>query len=203
MSSPPPSKGAPRRQRLSREDRRRQLVATAWHMIGDSGADALSLGRLAEQAGITKPVVYGHFGTREGLLAALYSDYDERQSETMDSALASSDDTLDAKASVIADCYVECVLRQGREIPAILAALAGSPEMERLKRDFQLGFIEECRSILAPFAGAKGVGTAALWAMLGSAESLSHAAAAGDIADVEARMELRAIIVAMVARSAA
>jgi hypothetical protein len=95
------------------------------------------------------------------------------------------------------------VLRQGREIPAILAALAGSPEMERLKRDFQLGFIEECRSILAPFAGAQGIGTAGLWAMLGSAESLSHAAAAGDIADGEARAELRAIIMAMVARSAA
>lgn len=171
-------------------------------MIGDSGADALSLGRLAEQAGITKPLVYGHFGTREGLLAALYSDFDERQSMTMDAALASSEDTLDAKASVIADCYVECVLRQGREIPAILAALAGSPEMERLKRDFQLGFIEECRAILAPFAGPDGVGTAALWAMLGSAESLSHAAAAGDIDDSEARTELRAIIAAMVARSA-
>lgn len=203
VSSPSPSKDEPsRRQRLPREDRRRQLVATAWRMIGDSGADALSLGRLAEQAGITKPVVYGHFGTREGLLAALYSDFDARQSATMDAALESSDDTLDAKASVIADCYVECVLRQGREIPAILAALAGSPEMERLKRDFQLAFIEECRSILAPFAGPAGVATAALWAMLGSAESLSHAAAAGDIADVEARAELRAIVVAMVGRSA-
>lgn len=202
MSSPVPSKAEPpRRQRLPREDRRRQLIATAWRMIGDSGADALSLGRLAEQAGITKPVVYGHFGTREGLLAALYSDFDERQSVTMDAALASSDDTLEAKASVIADCYVECVLRQGREIPAILAALAGSPEMERIKRDFQLTFIEECRAILAPFAGPQGVGTAALWAMMGSAESLSHAASAGDIGDAEARAELSAIIAAMVRRS--
>lgn len=204
MSSPlPPETESPPRQRLSREDRRRQLLATAWRMIGESGADALSLGRLAEQAGITKPVVYDHFGTRAGLLAALYSDFDERQSVTFDAALAASDDSLDAKAAVIADCYVECVLRQGREIPAILAALAGSPEMERLKRDFQLGFIEDCRSILAPFAGPQGVGTAALWAMLGSAEALSHAAAAGDIDDAEARAELRAIIVAMVARTAA
>jgi AcrR family transcriptional regulator len=204
MSSPlPPNDGPPRRQRLSREERRHQLVAAAWQMIGESGADALSLGRLAERAGITKPVVYDHFGTREGLLAALYSDFDERQSVTMDAAMASSEDALEAKASVIADCYVECVLRQGREIPAILAALAGSPEMERIKRDFQLTFIEECRGILTPFAGPRGIATAALWAMLGSAESLSHAAAAGDIADADARAELRAIIVALVARSVA
>ena len=178
-------------------------MATAWQIIGDSGADALSLGRLAEQAGITKPVVYDHFGTRDGLLAALYRDFDERQSATMEAALASSDDTLDAKASILADCYIECVSRQGREIPGILAALVGSPEMERLKRDYQLAFIEKCRALFAPFAGPQGIGTAALWAMLGSAESLSQAAAAHDISDSEARTELRIILIAMVGRSRA
>lgn len=204
MSSPPPpsDREPPGRQRLTRDERRRQLLAIAWRMIGEAGPDMLSLGRLAEQAGITKPLVYGHFGTREGLLAALYRDFDGRQTATMDSALASSDATLDAKASVIAGCYVECVLRQGREIPGILAALAGSPEMERLRRDYQFAFIEKCRTLLAPFAGPAGIGTAALWAMLGSANALSHAAAAGDIGDDEARAELRAIIIAMVMRSA-
>lgn len=202
-SSPPSDREPPGRQRLTRDERRHQLLAIAWRMIGEAGPDTLSLGRLAERAGITKPLVYGHFGTREGLLAALYRDFDERQTATMDSAIASGDATLEAMASVIADSYVECVLRQGREIPGILAALAGSPEMERLKRDYQLAFIAKCRAILAPFAGPAGIGTAALWAMLGSANALSHAAAAGDIGDDEARAELRTILIAMAGRSAA
>lgn len=193
----------PARTRMSRENRLAQLMTIAWGIIRTEGSDALTLGHLAERAGVTKPVVYDHFGTRDGLLAALYRDFDERQSATMEAALASSDDTLDAKASILADCYIECVSRQGREIPGILAALVGSPEMERLKRDYQLAFIEKCRALFAPFAGPQGIGTAALWAMLGSAESLSQAAAAHDISDSEARTELRIILIAMVGRSRA
>ena len=45
------------RKRLSRDERRRQLLDVAWQLVRDEGTDALSLGRLAEQAGVTKPVV--------------------------------------------------------------------------------------------------------------------------------------------------
>lgn len=39
------------RKRLSRDDRRRQLLDMAWQLVREEGTDALSLGRLAEQAG--------------------------------------------------------------------------------------------------------------------------------------------------------
>lgn len=188
---------------MTRADRRKQLIATAWSMIGDTGADTLSLGRLAARAGVTKPLVYGHFETREGLLAELYRDFDARQTASMDAALGSGAATLEAKAAVIADCYVECVLRQGREIPGILAALAGSPEMDRLRREYRLAFIEKCRTILSPYARDGEIEPAGVWAMLGAADMLSNAAAAGDIDEYSARAELRAIIAAMVERNRA
>ncbi len=71
------------RKRLSRDDRRRQLLDMAWQLVREEGTDALSLGRLAEQAGVTKPVVYDHFETRNGLLMALYQEYDARQSQML------------------------------------------------------------------------------------------------------------------------
>ena len=55
MSPQPPV--SPRR-RLPREERTRQLLEVAWQLIGDVGTDALTLGKLAEAAGVTKPVVY-------------------------------------------------------------------------------------------------------------------------------------------------
>ncbi|MDZ3832914.1 MAG: helix-turn-helix domain-containing protein [Sphingopyxis sp.] len=195
-----PAKSETRR-RLSRDDRFRQLVETAWRMLGQEGADALSLGRLAERAGVTKPLVYDHFGTREGLLAALFRDFDRRQAETMNAALAASADTLEAKAEVLADAYVECVARQGREIPGILAALAGSPEMNAIIREHERVFTAKCRRLFAPFAGDREPGAAALWAMLGSADALSRAAAAGDLSADEARAELYRTIVQMVRRT--
>ena len=189
------------RRRLSRDERLRQLLDVSWSLISDEGTDALTLGRLADAAGVTKPVVYDHFGTRNGLLAALYQDFDVRQTAVIDAAVGASKSTLKDKAHVIAASYIECVLTQGREIPGVLAALDGSPELAAMKRQYQQAFIEKCRKILAPFAGQQGVPPAGLWAMLGAADALSQATVAGDISEEQARNELQETIVAMVRRS--
>ncbi|MTJ80234.1 MAG: TetR/AcrR family transcriptional regulator [Telmatospirillum sp.] len=191
-SAPLPS---PRR-RLSREDRFRQLIAMSRRIICEEGVDTLTLGYLAERSGVTKPVVYDHFGTRSGLLVALYQDYDIRQTAVMDAAIAASADSLEAKARVIADCYVDCVSQQGREIPGVLAALACSPELEATKRDYQTAFLEKCRTVLAPFAA--GIPTPRLWAILGAADALSTEAAVGGITADQAKDELAHVIVAAV-----
>ena len=192
----------PRRQRLTREDRQRQLIETAWRIVGDEGTDALTLGRLAERAGVTKPVVYSHFPTRSALLIALYRDFDMREYAIMEAALESSEASLAGKAGAIASSYVDCVLTQGREIPGVMAALAGSPELAAVKRDCDLIFLEKCRALLAPFAAGRTIPTAGLRAMLGAAEGLSHAAATQEIGADEAKRELFETISAMVARSA-
>lgn len=196
------SPGSRSRRRLSREDRRRQLLDVAWQVVREEGTEALTLGRLSQRAGVTKPVVYDHFGTRSGLLAALYREFDDRQNALMDEALSASGPALADRAAVIASSYVDCVLLQGREIPGVIAALAGSPELEKLKRDYEVGFIAKCRTALSPFAGPDGISSAGLWAMLGAAETLSYAAATGEITAAEAKDELFQTIVAMVARNA-
>ena len=189
------------RRRLPRDERLRQLLDVSWSLIRDEGTDALTLGRLADAAGVTKPVVYDHFGTRNGLLAALYQDFDVRQTVVMDTAIAASRPTLKDKAYVIAASYIECVLTQGREIPGVLAALGGSPELAAVKRQYQHAFIEKCRATLAPFAGPQGVPLASLWALLGAADALSQTAVTREISKEQAQDELQATILALVKRS--
>ncbi|WP_341363688.1 TetR/AcrR family transcriptional regulator [Thalassospira sp. SN3W] len=191
------------RKRMAREDRNRQLLDVAWKMIHDDGTEALSLGSLAEQAGVTKPVVYDHFGTRSGLLIALYQDYDRRQTALMDSTLAQSSHTLRDKASVIASAYIDCVLSQGREISGVIASLAGSPELEQVKRDYHILFIDKCRDTLSPFSRTGKIPMPRLWGFLGAAESLSYAAATGEITADQAKQELFETIIAMVSRDKA
>ncbi|KTT98213.1 TetR/AcrR family transcriptional regulator [Sphingomonas sanguinis] len=200
MSIRPP---APRRQRLTREDRLNQLLEVSWLIIREEGTDALTLGHLAEQAGVTKPVVYDHFGTREGLLVALYEAFDQRQTAVMDAALAARAATLSTTAEVIASSYVDCVLAQGREIPDVLAALAGSPELAARKRAYLTAFMEKCRAALMPFLAGGTIAAAGLWAMLGAAEALSKAAATGDITPDEAKAELRRTVSGLIERSGA
>lgn len=194
-SSPQP------RRRMSREERCRQLLDVAWRLVREEGTEALTLGRLAEQAGVTKPVVYDHFSTRPGLLAALYQEFDARQTALMDAALQTSEATLPGTATVIASSYVDCVLLQGNEIPGVIAALASSPELEKIKREYEAIFMSKCRSALSPFTRGGAIAPASLRAMLGAAEALSHAAAAGEITPEQAREELFETIIAMVDRS--
>jgi len=190
----------PVRRRLSRKERQAQLIDAARRLVREEGTDALTLGRLAQEAGVTKPVVYDHFGTRDGLLVALYRDYDTRQNATLEAVLASCGPGLAERAEVIASAYVRCVLTQGQEIPGVAAALAGAPGMDALKRGYQTDFIAKCRSVLEPLAGGGSLTLASLWAMLGAADAVSDAAARGEIAAEEATEELRRSIISMVDR---
>ena len=188
------------RQRLTREQRYQQLLEVAWRVIREQGTEALTLGWLAEQAGVTKPVVYDHFGTRAGLLYVLYREFDLRQTALMDEALQQSQPTLQDRAGVIASSYINCVLCQGREMPGVIAALTGSPELEKIKREYEYVFIEKCRDVLTPFTNGGVIADAGLWGMLGAAEALSSSAIRGAVTAKQAQEELFAIIVDMVAR---
>ena len=191
----------PGRVRLTRAARHRQLVDVAWRIVRELGTDALTLGRVAQMAGVTKPVVYDQFGTRNGLLAALYREFDDRQAAVIDAAVAASCPALENKAELVAASYIDCVLLQGREIPDVIAALSGSAELEKIKREYHLAFIEKCRGIFAPFAHSGTISASRLWAMLGAAEAVSHAAAIGDLTPEQAANELSRVIVAMVSRT--
>ena len=199
MSSSQPAEA---RRRLSRPERRRQLLDLSWRLVREEGSEALTLGRLAEAAGIAKPVVYDHFGTRTGLLVALYQEFDTRQNQRIDAAIAASAPDLGTRAEVIADAYVECVLALGRELPGVVAALSGSRELEEVKAAAEIAFREKCRSALEPLA-AGPLDEARMMAMLGAAEALANAAVRGQIAATAAKAELAGLIVAMSRRGPA
>lgn len=202
MSMPEQTQTAPdRRRRMTREERLRQLLDVAWRLVAERGTDALTLGRLAEQAGVTKPVVYDHFATRPALFAALYQDFDLRQTVRMDAAIAASEATLDGVASVVASSYVDCVLLQGQEIAGVIAALSSTPELEKIKREYEATFLTKCRTWFSPFLKSGELSLSSLHAIVGCAESLSAAAAREEISSQDAKQELLAVIVAVVQKA--
>lgn len=202
MSSHPmnPADPAAPKKRLSKEDRNRQLMEVAWSIVRGEGTDALTLGYLAERAGVTKPVVYDHFGTRTGLLSALYEEYDNRQHALMDEALQASGKSLPAVAKVIAATYLNCVMAMGREMPGVSAALAGSPELDALKKKLEAAFQAKCQAALQPFA-KQPIRPAGMRAMLGTAQAVSFAAAAGELDLADAEHEIYDAIVRIARRT--
>jgi len=84
---------------------------------------------------------------------------------------------LAEQAGVIAEAYVDCVMSQGREMPGVSAALAGSPELEAIKRGYEQPFLDKCRAALGGFAPSGDIGAAGMRLLM--AEALSQAAGEG------------------------
>ncbi|GEC26490.1 TetR family transcriptional regulator [Pseudonocardia saturnea] len=55
---------------MPRAERERQIVDAAVAVFGERGYAATSMDTVAERVGVTKPVLYTHFGSKEGLLLA-------------------------------------------------------------------------------------------------------------------------------------
>lgn len=192
-------KSAPKR--LSREARRRQLSEVAWQIMQAEGSEALTLARVGEAAGVSKPVVYDHFTTRHGLLAALYDDFDRRQTDRMEAAMEAAPMQMQQKAAVLAACYVDCVMTEGREISELLSALSTTPELAAVKRHYQLDFIARCQRWFAPFTGSNGMAEAGMWGLLGGADAIAGAVARGDIDKQAGEQAITTLVVALVAGS--
>ena len=62
---------ATKRTRMSASERREQLIAVARGLFAERGFDATSVEEVAARAQVSKPVVYEHFGGKEGLYAVV------------------------------------------------------------------------------------------------------------------------------------
>ncbi|HEX8804616.1 MAG TPA: TetR/AcrR family transcriptional regulator [Acidimicrobiales bacterium] len=56
--------------RMARADRVEQLLDVAEVLFAEHGYDGTSIERIARTAGITRPVVYDHFGSKDGIYLA-------------------------------------------------------------------------------------------------------------------------------------
>lgn len=185
---------APRR-RLSKQDRHAQLLEVARELIRDAGTDELTLGRLAERAGVTKPLVYDHFGDRSGILAELYRAFEIRQRKTLDAALLGAGPGLPEVAAVMAEAYIDCSLKEGRELAGVIAALAGSSTLSLLRQEAEEAYLTRCRAALEPLCGP--IDAAGLHALIGAGDALARNALTGRISAARACDALTRVITAL------
>lgn len=60
-----------KRKRLTGAERRTQLIQVGRSVFGEKGFEGTSVEEIAERAGVSKPIIYEHFGGKEGLYAVI------------------------------------------------------------------------------------------------------------------------------------
>ena len=133
----PTAPAQPRRRaaRTSPADRRRQLLDTAEEILASGGTDALRMDALARAAGVTRPVVYAHFGSRDALIVALLARHAARVQEHV--RLATSIDQEFALVLQSATrAYLEVATAAGVTMRALTTAEHLSPAIEAERRSY-------------------------------------------------------------------
>lgn len=108
---------ASKRTRMSAGERREQLITVARGLFAEKGFDATSIEEIASRARVSKPVVYEHFGGKEGLYAVIV----DRELMTISTTITAS-----LRSSTSASIIVE------RAALALLTYIEDSPDGFRI-----------------------------------------------------------------------
>ncbi|MGL6161334.1 TetR/AcrR family transcriptional regulator [Microbulbifer sp.] len=181
--------------RLSRAERRRQLLDTALQIVRDEGADRLTLGHLAARAGISKPVAYDHFGTRSKLLIELYKSIDREQANALRKGLITGERSLEETIEALASAYIHCYADTSGEWHAIGAALTGSEEKEAVYQELLDGYVQLFAAVLEPYVNLPQVDLERRCVgLIGAGEALSAAMVRGNCSEADAAKTFASLI---------
>ena len=133
----------PRRRRLSRVDRGQQLLDVAERVFAERGFQSASMEEIAERAGVTKPVLYDHFKSKDGLLGAVILRAGADLRGSLEAAVAEATSPDDALARGLRT-YFSFIESHATSWVMLLtegaATAAGITALETLRRE-QVNFI--------------------------------------------------------------
>jgi len=176
MSSPVSRQVAGHRHgRVPRAVREQQLLEVAEHVFAKQGYQGTSIEDIARAAGVTRPIVYDHFGSKDGVyLACVRRARSELERSVADAASASDDPAQQLWAGISA--YFEFVERHGRAWDVLFGqgtAVAGPAAKEVFRqRSATVRVIADLLARAAPDVDAEAI-EAFAHALSGSGELLA------------------------------
>lgn len=147
---------SPTRARVPRAEREAQMLEVAERVFAARGIQATTMDEIAELVGVTKPLIYDYFGSKEGLLAATIERARGRLLSTLIEAwVAEAADPTRVRVRGVILAFFRFIDDHERAF-AILrteGALIGeaSASVERIRQQTAKAFAEGLRT-LAPFA---------------------------------------------------
>jgi AcrR family transcriptional regulator len=144
---------APRR-RVGRAERERQILDAAVAVFGERGYQNASMDQVAERVGVTKPVLYTHFGSKHGLLLACIA---RARAELLEvtSAAAAAASTPEEMLRQGTLAFFEYLERQAPEWTILYSESAVTGEAIEEIRAQQTDFIATLLAAQAPHADAQ------------------------------------------------
>ena len=118
--------------KLTGEARSQQLLVVARQILANDGPAGLTMERIAERSGVTKPVVYRHFANRVAVVKALL----EQSWREVDAAVAqrvASAAGPGEKIRASFSAFLDHTARQDPSFQALVGSVSSDPEIESVR----------------------------------------------------------------------
>jgi AcrR family transcriptional regulator len=143
--------------RMTAEARREQLLDVAKAIVVDRGFHAVSIEAVAREAGISRPIVYGHFRDLDGVLEALIAREGQRALAQLGEVLPAALAVRDPRRRLVAALagYLEAVRADPRTWQLVLMPQEGAPRAlhERIAHG-RAAVVDQLATALGPGSGA-------------------------------------------------
>jgi AcrR family transcriptional regulator len=126
---------------------RRRVMDAAFEVLGEVGAERLTMDMVATRADAATRTVYNHFGSRQELLAAVYADRVRTNRNILQRSFAETDDPAEGLRQFVTQMYG--IYEEGGEAFATLIAL-DDPTIRAHLRDIRTWRRERLTQILRP-----------------------------------------------------
>ncbi|HYG96550.1 MAG TPA: TetR/AcrR family transcriptional regulator [Solirubrobacterales bacterium] len=136
------------RSRLPVAERRALIVDAAGHLFGEHGYEATRLDQVAAAAGVTKPIVYRHFGSKRELYLALLDRHREDLSGFVTSIPETG--TLEERLRSVLDNWLAYVEQRSFAWKMLFRDTGGGPEVAARRRQVH----ERARAVLVEVIGS-------------------------------------------------
>ncbi|MFY9614850.1 MAG: TetR/AcrR family transcriptional regulator [Candidatus Dormiibacterota bacterium] len=119
--------------RMSAAERREQILDATQEIVGEQGFHALSIEAVARRAGISRPVVYEHFGDISGLFEALIERLGDRAIRQLAAVLPTALDAGNPREQLLGALggYLEAAQADPVTWRLVLMPPEGAPETVR------------------------------------------------------------------------
>ncbi|MEU8307423.1 TetR/AcrR family transcriptional regulator [Actinomadura sp. NPDC048955] len=149
----------PRRRRMSRAERERQMLDVAERVFGERGYQAASMDEIAERCGISKPMLYEYFGSKDGLLVACVSRSKAELFEVTQKAMAGATTPGDILSRGMV-AYFRFIDEHSRSFAMLLREpMAATPEAAQAVDDTRRQQSALIAGVLGTFAPSAPAGT--------------------------------------------
>ncbi|NUR63264.1 MAG: TetR/AcrR family transcriptional regulator [Catenulispora sp.] len=170
--------GSPRRKRMPRAEREQQILAAAEEVFAERGFQATSMDEVSLRVGVSKPMLYEYFTSKEGLLLACVARIRaDLHSVTLEAVAGAEKDGPRAVLEAGLEAYFDFADRHGRAWAVLLneSVIVAGPAEEAIEaiRGQQTRLIQAALSRWLPAASPERIAVFA-HALIGAGERVAR-----------------------------